>query len=84
MEDKNKDKFWFPAMKYGVGWGFPVAWQGWAALLAYMALVISGSLFLTGSPGRFIFFPVYVIAVTVLLVFICWKKGERPKGSMKN
>ncbi len=24
--EKNDKKFWFPAMKYGVGWGFPVTW----------------------------------------------------------
>ena len=82
MEDKNK--IWFPAMRYGIGWGLPVTWQGWAVLLTYMVLMIVGSAFLTSSPGRFAIFPVYVTCLTALLIFICWKKGERPEWRWGN
>lgn len=30
-------KYWFPAKRYGWGWGLPVRWQGWVCLAAYMA-----------------------------------------------
>lgn len=43
MKDDNKDHLWFPAMKYGVGWGLPVTCQGWAVFLTYMLLLIAGS-----------------------------------------
>jgi len=36
---------WFAPKRYGYGSGLPTAWQGWAILLAYLALVI-GSVFL--------------------------------------
>lgn len=77
--EANKKNIWFPAMKYGVGWGVPITWQGWTVLLAYVLLMVFGSMFLTGSPGRFVFFPPYVIGLTVFLVFVCWKKGEAPE-----
>lgn len=77
--DENKSDIWFPAKKFGVGWGLPVAWQGWAVLASYMLLLIIGSLVLVSLPGRILFFPFYVILLTVLLIFICWKKGEKPE-----
>jgi hypothetical protein len=59
--EKNDKKFWFPAMKYGVGWGFPVTWQGWAVLLAYIALLFLGGLFIQMSPFLIIPFVIYVL-----------------------
>jgi len=75
--EENKKKIWFPAMQYGVGWGLPVTWQGWTVLLSYILLMIIGSLILTSSSSRVAFFPIYVIFLTVLLIFICWIKGEK-------
>lgn len=31
---------WFAAKRYGYGAGLPIAWQGWALLIAHMALLI--------------------------------------------
>lgn len=28
----NGKKIWFPAKRYGWGWGLPVTWQGWVVL----------------------------------------------------
>lgn len=30
---------WFAAKRYGIGPGRPISWQGWAIMLAFMALV---------------------------------------------
>ena len=49
MKDKEKD-IWFPAIKYGVGWGLPVTWQGWAVMLAYIFFITAGGLWLTREP----------------------------------
>ncbi len=76
--EKNDKKFWFPAMKYGVGWGFPVTWQGWAVLLAYIALMIIGGLFIKKSPFLIVPFVIYVFILSGLLLYICWRKGEKP------
>ena len=38
--EKDKKKIWFPAKKYGNGWGFPVTWQGWIVLLSYILLIL--------------------------------------------
>ena len=32
--------YWFPAKRYGWGWGLPSAWQGWVVLLVYLAVII--------------------------------------------
>jgi hypothetical protein len=77
--EKNDKKFWFPAMKYGVGWGFPVTWQGWAVLLAYIALLFLGGLFIQMFPFLIIAFVIYVFILSGLLLYICWKKGEKPE-----
>jgi hypothetical protein len=76
--EKNKKKMWFPAKKYGIGWGFPVTWQGWTVLLTYILLIIIGSKIVTGSTSKVGFFLVYVVFVTALLILICWIKGEKP------
>lgn len=78
MRNKNKD-IWFPAMKYGVGWGFPVTWQGWAVLLSYFALLFLGTLFIRISPILIFPFIIYTFILTGILIYICWKKGEKPK-----
>jgi hypothetical protein len=33
-------RYWFPAKRYGWGWGLPVTWQGW--LVAFIALTVAG------------------------------------------
>ena len=37
---------WFAAKRYGLGAGLPIAWQGWVATLAYVAIVIGSALLL--------------------------------------
>ena len=76
--EKDKKKIWFPAKKYGFGWGFPVTWQGWAVLLSYILLIIIGIKNVTGSASQIGSFFIYVVFLTALLIFICLKKGEKP------
>jgi len=75
---KNNQEIWFPAMKYGVGWGFPITWQGWAVLLSYVALLLLGGLFIETSPFMIILFVIYVFTLSGVFFYICWKKGEKP------
>jgi hypothetical protein len=74
----SESKYWFPAKRYGWGWGLPIAWQGWVVLGAYFALLVSTSFAVppTVHPARFIG---AVSALSVLLIAVCWLKGEPPR-----
>ena len=70
--------YWFPAKRYGWGWGLPTSWQGWLVIAGYVALLALGfALFPPAS--RTAAFCACVVALTVLLVAICWLKGEPPR-----
>jgi hypothetical protein len=76
---EEKKEIWFPVKKYGYGWGFPITWQGWAVLLSYLLFVTVGSFVLTDSPKNIIYFIAYVTFLTAILLYVCWKKGEKPE-----
>jgi len=73
----EKPKYWFPAKRYGWGWGPPTAWQGWLVLIVFFALVLIGAIVLLpgGGPAPFL---LYTVALVAVLLAICWLKGERP------
>lgn len=66
--------YWFPAKQFGWGWGVPGVWQGWLVLGLYLA----------GITALMVFAPedkvsMGVIPMTVLLLIICFLKGEPPR-----
>ncbi len=64
--------YWFPAKRYGWGWGMPRTWQGWAVLLPYIAVVGAASLLVSNAAKS-----VVIVAVASALVLVaCVKKGE--------
>lgn len=69
-------KIWFPAKRYGWGWGPPVCWQGWLVLGLWTAMVAVGAIWLRENlSAYFLFMAIEIIA----LIAICWWKGETPK-----
>jgi hypothetical protein len=74
---------WWAAKRYGYGPNLPIAWQGWAVLFAYLALLAgAGFLFL---PGRVLaFIAVALLATVPFLLFVKhrtrggwrWRWGE--------
>lgn len=34
--EEDPDKYWFPKKEIGIGYGFPVTWQGWVVLLVFI------------------------------------------------
>jgi hypothetical protein len=81
----NPQGYWFKAKMYGWGW-VPVKWQGWCVLLIYILLLVT--LVLTrekdipGNPdsgSNLLTFAVPIIVLTAFLIFICYKKGEKPR-----
>ena len=73
--------YWFPARKYGWGWGLPKTWQGWFVLDAYiigMTGLLAFCFVLNSHPGltSTIDFIVLGGLMTYVLIFICYEKGE--------
>ena len=74
----NEKQIWFPAKRYGWGWGLPCAWQGWAVLAGFtILLTISGMLLLPG--GHYGLWIASEIVLITALIFICLAKGEKPR-----
>ena len=65
-------RYWFPAKRYGWGWGVPRTWQGWLVLLGFCAVVLVAAV--TAPDPRWTL--AVVVLATVALLLICLKKGE--------
>ncbi len=74
-----EQRYWFPAKRYGWGWGLPTAWQGWVVLVIFFGLVLAGAPLLLPSRGP-LAFVAYSGFLCVLLMAVCWLKGERPRS----
>ena len=75
---RSTSKFWFPAKRYGWGWGPPVRWQGWAVLVGFFALLGAGFILL--PPEQYALeFTIYASALAGFLILVCYLKGEPPK-----
>jgi hypothetical protein len=68
---------WFPAKRYGWGWGLPCAWQGWATFMGFIALLALGAVVVSPSQNMPAFLA-WTGALTLLLLAICRLKGEPP------
>lgn len=78
VKQTKKDKnIWFPAKKYGIGWGLPVVWQGWVVLFIYTLLVTTGTLILARSPQNSLWLLPFILILTVIFILIVWRKGEK-------
>ncbi len=69
----DKHPHWFPAKRYGLGWGLPVTWQGWAVLVAYLVAIAAVTASLPDHPRAG---AVLIAGASLLLLGICWRKGE--------
>ncbi|RTL39622.1 MAG: hypothetical protein EKK53_16715 [Burkholderiales bacterium] len=68
--------YWFPAKRYGWGWGLPRTWEGWFVLVAY-ACSMSVGLALQSRLSQWVFIA-FIAAVNGGLIWICGLKGEPP------
>jgi hypothetical protein len=71
-------RYWFPAKRYGWGWGLPSAWQGWVVIAVFAALAVAG-IFLLPPERELKAFLLYVLAINAGLFLVCWLKGEPPR-----
>ena len=75
MRDDER-RYWFPAKRYGWGWGFPVRWQGWVVMILWTIWMIVGSLEI--APMNSTIFIGFMVIMIVVLVGICYATGESP------
>ncbi len=75
---QSEQNYWFPAKRYGWGWGLPSSWQGWLVLTTFALLLIAGAFIFPPGAER-TSFTIYVIVLAVLLTLVCWLKGEPPR-----
>jgi hypothetical protein len=71
----TEPRYWFPAKRYGWGWGLPITWQGWIVFLGFLGLVMAGAILIrprTDLAG----FLIYIAVLSLLFACICWWKGE--------
>jgi hypothetical protein len=74
--DGKEDQYWFPAKRYGWGWGPPTMWQGWVVLVVWFAAIVVATFLLL--PRHLVAFLSFDLIMVVLLLLICYSKGERP------
>ncbi len=83
----ENNKLWFKSKLYGWGWT-PTSWQGWLVTTAWIIINIKYFSIIeknshSGSNVLISFSPVFIIS-TVLLLIICYKKGEKPRWRWGN
>jgi hypothetical protein len=73
----DKTKYWFPAKRYGWGWGLPNCWQGWVVYGVWAACLAAGAALLVKDHlGIFIG---YTMVLTAIFIIIVVRKGEPPR-----
>lgn len=74
----TETEYWFPAKRYGWGWGLPITWQGWLVLAAFILLLVAGA-YLFPPKKTPVGYLAYVAVLSAALVGVCWLKGEPPR-----
>ena len=74
----SEKRYWFPAKRYGWGWGLPSAWQGWVVVVAFFVLLALGSV-LFPPDEQTGWYLAYVAIIAVALIVVAWWKGEPPR-----
>lgn len=77
MPGPGQRDYWFPAKRYGWGWGPPQTWQGWLVLLIWLVILGAAALrLLRLHPIAFLSF---AILMAGLLILVCYLTGEPPR-----
>ena len=67
----EQPRYWFPAKRYGWGWGLPSTWEGWVVLVGYLALLLALIVFVPAD--RYAnWFWTGLMALVATLIAICW------------
>jgi hypothetical protein len=78
MTQRPAKDYWFPARRFGWGWGPPQTWQGWVVTVVFLAAM--AVVCFRVPPWRNT--PLFLLLVTVgsaAFALICWLTGEPPQ-----
>jgi hypothetical protein len=68
---------WFAPKRYGIGAGLPISWQGWVALLVFLAITFTVTGIARHRPEVLFAVMVPVSAVFLLIVLRTTRGGWR-------
>ena len=71
----NPNQYWFKRKLYGWGWT-PVKWQGWLVIFIWAILFVFGILKMDHEWLKNL---IFIFIFTGILIYVCYKKGEKPK-----
>jgi hypothetical protein len=74
----DDDDIWFPAKRYGWGWGFPRTWQGWLTIGLYLVMLLIGGTSIDPERQTALFLA-WMGGWSLALGVVCYLKGERPR-----
>ncbi len=81
----NPNHYWFKRKVFGWGW-VPATWQGWLVTVVYIVLILllvfTREEAIPGNPdsgSNFLVFGLPIIILTTVFIFVCYRKGEKPK-----
>jgi hypothetical protein len=84
IRDNNSDGAWFAASRPGYGTGLPIAWQGWAMMIAHIAAIAAGAAFLDSSKTAAIAWIVLAAALPLPLYAAKTRGGWKWRGTGKD
>jgi hypothetical protein len=76
----NPQGYWFKRKLYGWGW-VPAKWQGWLVLLVWVILFTFSMIMIEENDHEIGRNLAVTFIITLILIWICYKKGEKPKWS---
>ena len=78
----NPEGYWFKRKLYGWGW-VPVTWEGWLSIAVFALLIGWSAAGIVSNPtptnDELTWFFGKIVVSVVAIIFICYKKGEKPR-----
>jgi len=75
------NNYWFRAKRNGLGWGLPCSREGWTFFLLWFGVLAIAAVEL--MPKRPFIFTLVLGGMTLILVAVCYVKGEPLSGESK-
>jgi len=65
MTDDKTAGDWFAAKRFGYGSGWPIAWQGWVVMAAYLGVVVGATVVVPRWSAA------VIVPATILMAVLC-------------